>query len=86
MNKIMNKVRKNKFIVSIILIIASVCAAGAFSVRVKANTSKKYDVEMPIVETIYKVLTGTLPVNKAAANLMGREKKHETERDWLDLK
>lgn len=48
--------------------------------------SKKYDVEMPIVETIYKVLTGTLPVNKAAANLMGREKKHETERDWLDLK
>lgn len=48
--------------------------------------SKKYDIEMPIVETIYKVLTGTLPVNKAAANLMGREKKHETERDWLDLK
>ena len=48
--------------------------------------SKKYNVEMPIVETIYKVLTGELLVNDAAANLMGRDKKHETERDWLDLK
>jgi len=48
--------------------------------------SKKYDVEMPIVETIYNVLTGNLLVNEAAAHLMGREKKHETERDWLDLK
>jgi len=48
--------------------------------------SKKYGVEMPIVETIYNVLTGKLPVNEAAAHLMGREKKHETEKDWLDMK
>lgn len=47
--------------------------------------SKKYGVEMPIVETIYSVLTGKLPVNEAATQLMGRNKKNETEKDWLDM-
>lgn len=47
--------------------------------------AKKYEVEMPIVETIYNVLTGKLPANEAAGQLMGRAKKHETEKDWLDM-
>lgn len=46
--------------------------------------AKKYGVEMPIVETIYNVLNGYLDIKDAAMALMGREKKHETERDWLD--
>lgn len=46
--------------------------------------AKKHGVEMPIVETIYGVLNGKLDVKNAAAALMGREKKHETEKDWLE--
>ena len=47
--------------------------------------SKKYGVEMPIVDTIYSVLNGDLDVSEAARQLMGRAKKHETEKDWLDI-
>ena len=72
----MNKVRKNKFIVSIILIIASVCAAGAFSVRIKADTSKKYDVEGMKRDTVINTDSyGNISFtrNKKSGESMGRK-------------
>lgn len=45
--------------------------------------SKKYDVEMPIVEAIYKILKGELKAQDATESLMGRARKHETEKEWL---
>ena len=45
--------------------------------------AKIYDVEMPIVNAIYKVLTGELKASEAVELLMGRERKKETERQWL---
>ena len=55
MKKLMNMGRKSKIIVSMILIIASVCATGAFSVRVKADTSKKYDIEGMERDTVINI-------------------------------
>lgn len=45
--------------------------------------AKKYNVEMPIVEAIYKVLKGDIKANEATELLMGRARKKETEREWL---
>ncbi|MBO5007334.1 MAG: NAD(P)-dependent glycerol-3-phosphate dehydrogenase [Clostridia bacterium] len=45
--------------------------------------AKKYDVEMPIVEAIYKVLKGEIKASEATELLMGRARKKETEREWL---
>jgi len=45
--------------------------------------SRKHGVEMPIVEAIYKVLNGEIEPDEATELLMGRAKKHETEREWL---
>lgn len=39
--------------------------------------SKKYDVEMPIVETVYDVLFNNLKPEEAVKNLMTRETKFE---------
>ena len=39
--------------------------------------SKRYDVEMPIVESVYNVLFKGLTPEKAVYNLMTREAKHE---------
>jgi glycerol-3-phosphate dehydrogenase (NAD(P)+) len=47
------------------------------------SLAKKYEVEMPIVEAIYKVLKGDLKANEAVELLMGRARKHETEKEWL---
>lgn len=45
--------------------------------------SQKYGVEMPIVDAIYKVLEGEIAAADAAEYLMGRPRKHETEKEWL---
>jgi len=45
--------------------------------------SKKYNVEMPIVEAIYKALKGEINASDATELLMGRARKHETEKEWL---
>ena len=45
--------------------------------------AKENGVEMPIVEAIYKVLKGELKASEAGELLMGRARKHETEKEWL---
>ena len=45
--------------------------------------AKKHNVEMPIVEAIYKVLKGEIKATDATTLLMGRQRKYETEREWL---
>lgn len=45
--------------------------------------AKKYDVEMPIVDAIYKVLKGEITADEATELLMGRSRKKETEKEWL---
>ena len=39
--------------------------------------SKRYDVEMPIVESVYNILFNRLEPQVAVRNLMTRESKHE---------
>jgi len=45
----------------------------------------KYNVEMPIVEEAYKILFEGAPAKNAVANLMGREKKGESEKAFLSM-
>ncbi len=47
--------------------------------------AQKMGVEMPIVEQTYRVLFEGLPVTDAVKTLMGREKKHETEKTFLTV-
>ncbi len=39
--------------------------------------SKKYDVEMPIVDSVYNILFNKLTPDEAVLKLMTREAKHE---------
>jgi glycerol-3-phosphate dehydrogenase (NAD(P)+) len=48
--------------------------------------SRKMNVEMPIVTECYKVLFEDKKPDIAIADLMGREKKHENEDQWLNHK
>ncbi len=45
--------------------------------------AKRYEVDMPIVNAIYKVLKGEINAKDAAELLMARSRKKETEKDWL---
>ena len=45
--------------------------------------AREHGVEMPIVEAIYKVLKGEISASEATELLMGRARKHETEKEWL---
>ena len=56
---------------------------GVNAARAVRELGKKYEVEMPIVEAIYKVLKGELKANEAVELLMGRARKHESEKEWL---
>ena len=47
--------------------------------------AKKVGVEMPIVNEAYKALFEGMPVKQAIDNLMSRERKHESEKAFLDL-
>ena len=47
------------------------------NIEVAYRLSKKYDVEMPIVESIYDVLYNNLNPKEAVSNLMTREAKIE---------
>lgn len=52
---------------------------GVYSAKAAYNLAKKYDVSMPIVEQVNKVLFEGKDVNTAMMDLMGREKKSEIE-------
>lgn len=47
------------------------------NIEVAHELSKKYNVEMPIVDTVYKVIYNNLNPKLAVDNLMNREKKME---------
>lgn len=50
---------------------------GMFTAEAAVELAKKYDVEMPITEAIYAVITGKLDVKQGLDNLMGRPLKNE---------
>ena len=47
------------------------------NIEIAYQLSKKYDVEMPIVDAIYNILYKNLKPNDAVIQLMTREAKHE---------
>ena len=47
------------------------------NIEVAYELSKKHNIEMPIVETVYKVLYENLDPKQAVENLMTRTKKME---------
>lgn len=56
---------------------------GAVSAKAAYALSKKYNVEMPIVETVNEVLFNNVPAKEALKNLMGRKLTHEfSDLDW----
>ncbi len=58
---------------------------GVKTCRVAKELADKLGVEMPIVNEAYKVLFEGMPVCNAIPNLMARDKKHETERGFLNI-
>lgn len=56
---------------------------GIKTCKAAKELSDKVGVEMPIVNEAYKVLFEGMPVEMTVPNLMGREKKHETEQMFL---
>jgi glycerol-3-phosphate dehydrogenase (NAD(P)+) len=52
---------------------------GVYSAKAAYNLSKKYNVAMPIVEQVNKVLFENKDVKSAVVDLMSREKKSEIE-------
>ena len=47
------------------------------NIEVAYKLSKKYNIEMPIVETVYAVLYENLKPDEAVKKLMSRERKSE---------
>jgi len=56
---------------------------GVKSCRAAYALAQKLGVEMPIVEQAYRVLFEDMSPKEAVANLMQREKKHESEQAFL---
>lgn len=52
---------------------------GITTTKAAYQLSKKYDIEMPITEEIYKVINDMSNAKDAVANLMSRDKTHEME-------
>lgn len=56
---------------------------GAVSAKAAYALSQKYNVEMPIVETVNEVLFNNVPAKEALKNLMGRKLTYEfSDLDW----
>ena len=56
---------------------------GIYSAKAALALAQKYDVELPIIETVNKVLFEDMPVKDAVAKLMMREKRAEhTNLEW----
>ncbi len=58
---------------------------GVKTCRAAYDLAKKIGVEMPIVEQAYQVLFEGVTPKEAVKNLMGRDKKHETEKAFLTM-
>lgn len=58
---------------------------GVKTCKAAKALADKYNVEMPIVEEVYKILFEDAPAKDAVANLMGRKKRNESEKHFLDL-
>lgn len=58
---------------------------GVKTCRAAKQLADKVGVEMPIVNEAYKVLFEGMPVKEAIPNLMSRDKKHETEKAFLNI-
>ena len=58
---------------------------GVKTCRAAYDLAKKLNVEMPIVNESYKVLFEGLDPKIAIKNLMGREKRHESEEAFLNI-
>ena len=56
---------------------------GYLSTKAAYELSKKYGVEMPIIEQSYRVLYDDIPPAEAIRQLMSRPKRHESEEIWL---
>ncbi|WP_099187978.1 NAD(P)H-dependent glycerol-3-phosphate dehydrogenase [Tepidibacter mesophilus] len=57
---------------------------GILATEAAYNLSKKYNVDMPITNEIYKVLYGDNEVKESVINLMLRSKTHEMEEVAMD--
>ena len=57
---------------------------GIYTTEAAYDLSKKYQVEMPITEQIYKILHNEASAKEAVFNLMNRQKKHEIEEIVLE--
>lgn len=58
---------------------------GVKTCHATKQLADKVGVEMPIVNEAYKVLFEGMPVKDAIPNLMSRDKKHETEKAFLNI-
>lgn len=58
---------------------------GVRTCRAAKELADKVGVEMPIVNEAYKVLFENMSAGNAVSNLMGRERKHESERAFLGV-
>ncbi|MDR3224942.1 MAG: NAD(P)H-dependent glycerol-3-phosphate dehydrogenase, partial [Clostridiales Family XIII bacterium] len=52
---------------------------GIFTVEAAVELAAKENVELPITESIYRVIKGEISPHAALANLMGRPARHERE-------
>lgn len=57
---------------------------GCTAAKAAYHLSKRYNVEMPITEQLYKVLTEDKDIRLAISDLMDRPRRHENERIWME--
>ena len=56
---------------------------GMYTTEAAYQLAQKAGVEMPIAEQIYNMINGITDAREAVTNLMTRQKKHETEENFL---
>lgn len=57
---------------------------GVYSAKAAMGLAKKYEVQLPIIEQVNKVLFENKPAAEAVKELMLRDKKIEISQDWED--
>lgn len=59
---------------------------GLTAAKAAYGLSRKYSIEMPIIEQLYRVVTENKDIKLALNELMERPKRHENERIWMERK